>query len=52
MSWRNHSTPPQSGRRRSAGPSARRRMVVVVGLLGLASIGLVARAFDLQVVRK
>jgi cell division protein FtsI (penicillin-binding protein 3) len=27
-------------------------MVVVVGLLGLASIGLVARAFDLQVVRK
>ena len=27
-------------------------MVVVVGLLGLASVGLVARAFDLQVVRK
>ncbi len=27
-------------------------MVVVVGLLGLASLGLVARAFDLQVVRK
>ena len=52
MSWRNHNTPAQSGRRRSAGPSARRRMVVVVGLLGLASIGLVARAFDLQVVRK
>ena len=52
MSWRNHNAPPQSGWRRSAGPSARRRMVVVVGLLGLASIGLVARAFDLQVVRK
>ncbi len=46
--------PPQhlQGRRRSEGPSARRRMVLVVGLLGLASIGLVARAFDLQVVRK
>ncbi|MEP7184907.1 MAG: penicillin-binding protein 2 [Rhodanobacter sp.] len=27
-------------------------MVIVVGLLGLVSIGLVARAFDLQVVRK
>ena len=27
-------------------------MVLVVGLLGLASIGLMARAFDLQVVRK
>jgi len=43
---------PRHGRRRSAGPSARRRMVVVVGLLGLAATGLVARAFDLQVVRK
>ena len=27
-------------------------MTLVVGLLGLASLGLVARAFDLQVVRK
>lgn len=53
MSWRKHIKPPQPpGRRRSAGPSARRRMVVVVGLLGLAATGLVARAFDLQVVRK
>lgn len=52
MVWRKHITPPQHGRRRSAGPSSRKRMVVVVGLLGLASIGLVARAFDLQVVRK
>jgi cell division protein FtsI (penicillin-binding protein 3) len=53
MSWRNHNTPAQTaGRRRGAGPSARRRMVVVVGLLGLVSVGLVARAFDLQVVRK
>ena len=53
MVGRNHNgTPPQHGRRRQAGPSARKRMVVVVGLLGLASIGLVARAFDLQVVRK
>lgn len=40
------------GRRRSEGPRARRRMVLVVGVLGLASIGLMARAFDLQVVRK
>ncbi|MHB1057801.1 MAG: peptidoglycan D,D-transpeptidase FtsI family protein [Rhodanobacter sp.] len=52
MSWRNHGTPPPPGRRRNTGPSARKRMVVVVGLLGLVSIGLVARAFDLQVVRK
>lgn len=43
---------PRHGHRRSAGPSARRRMVVVVSLLGLAATGLVARAFDLQVVRK
>ncbi|HWX65284.1 MAG TPA: penicillin-binding protein 2 [Rhodanobacter sp.] len=52
MSWRKHTTSPQHGRRRSAGSSSRKRMVVVVGLLGLASIGLMARAFDLQVVRK
>jgi cell division protein FtsI (penicillin-binding protein 3) len=52
MSWRKHSTPPPHGRRRQAGPSSRKRMVVVVGLLGLTSLGLVARAFDLQVVRK
>jgi cell division protein FtsI (penicillin-binding protein 3) len=52
MGWRKHITPPQHGRRRSAGPSSRKRMVVVVGLLGLVSLGLVARAFDLQVVRK
>ena len=52
MGWHKHITPPQHGRRRSAGPSSRKRMVVVVGLLGLASLGLVARAFDLQVVRK
>jgi cell division protein FtsI (penicillin-binding protein 3) len=39
-------------RRQGAGPSARRRMLVVIGILGAASVGLVARAFDLQVVRK
>ncbi|WP_430387783.1 peptidoglycan D,D-transpeptidase FtsI family protein [Dyella sp. 20L07] len=39
-------------RRRNAAPSTRRRMVLVVAVLGLASLGLVARAFDLQVVRK
>ena len=43
---------PRQGRRRSGGPSARKRMVIVVALLALISIGLVARAFDLQVVRK
>jgi cell division protein FtsI (penicillin-binding protein 3) len=52
MSLRKPITPPQHGRRRQAGPSSRKRMVVVVGLLGLTSLGLVARAFDLQVVRK
>ena len=52
MSWRKHITPPPHGRRRQVGPSSRKRMVVVVGLLGLTSLGLVARAFDLQVVRK
>src|SRR6185437_11739993 len=38
--------------RHATGPSARKRMIVVVGLLCLAATGLVARAFDLQVVRK
>ncbi|MFC5437296.1 peptidoglycan D,D-transpeptidase FtsI family protein [Rhodanobacter umsongensis] len=52
MSWRKHGTTPPHGRRRQTGPSSRKRMVVVVGLLGLTSLGLVARAFDLQVVRK
>lgn len=41
-----------TARRRNGGPSPRRRMVVVVAVLSLASLGLVARAFDLQVVRK
>jgi cell division protein FtsI (penicillin-binding protein 3) len=52
MNWRERMHTPQQGRRHGAGPSARRRMIVVVGLLGLASLGLMARAFDLQVVRK
>jgi cell division protein FtsI (penicillin-binding protein 3) len=53
MSWREHITAPhRQGRRRGGGPSARKRMVVVVSLLGLASLGLMARAFDLQIVRK
>ncbi|MET0332348.1 MAG: penicillin-binding transpeptidase domain-containing protein [Dyella sp.] len=43
---------PQPSRRRGGGPSARKRMVLVVAVLGLASLGLLARAFDLQVVRK
>ncbi len=52
MIWRKRQPHAVQGRRRSEGPSARKRMVLVVGLLGLASIGLVARAFDLQVIRK
>lgn len=52
MSWRNRNLPAPPGRRRGAGPSARKRMVLVAGLLTLASVGLLARAFDLQVVRK
>ncbi|WP_158753036.1 penicillin-binding protein 2 [Dyella sp. S184] len=52
MAWRNHTTSPRQGHRHGAGPSARKRMTIVIGLLGLASAGLVARAFDLQVVRK
>ena len=39
-------------RRRGGGPSARRRMTLVVGVLALASLGLAARAFELQVVQK
>ncbi|EIL87873.1 peptidoglycan D,D-transpeptidase FtsI family protein [Rhodanobacter sp. 115] len=51
---RRERTPAKSagGRRHGTGPSARRRMPLVVGLLVLASTGLVARAFDLQVVQK
>lgn len=41
-----------AARRKGANLSARRRMLLVIGVLGLASIGLMARAFDLQVVRK
>ncbi|RDS85193.1 peptidoglycan D,D-transpeptidase FtsI family protein [Dyella psychrodurans] len=41
-----------AARRQGAGPSARRRMLLVIGVLGAASVGLMARAFDLQVVRK
>ncbi|MFK2877508.1 peptidoglycan D,D-transpeptidase FtsI family protein [Rhodanobacter hydrolyticus] len=58
MKWRDRIRPqPQRAkssrsRRRGAGSSARKRMVLVVAVLGLISLGLVARAFDLQVVRK
>lgn len=52
MSLRRPIPQPAAGRRRGAGPSARRRMLLVVGVLSLASVGLVARAFDLQVLRK
>lgn len=47
-----HTTPKPAARRQGAGPSARRRMTLVIGILSLASVGLMARAFDLQVVRK
>ncbi|WP_424681871.1 peptidoglycan D,D-transpeptidase FtsI family protein [Frateuria sp. YIM B11624] len=52
MSVRRPTPQPSGGRRRGAGPSARRRILLVVGVLSLASLGLVARAFDLQVMRK
>ncbi|WP_250624962.1 peptidoglycan D,D-transpeptidase FtsI family protein [Pinirhizobacter soli] len=51
MKFRADRTPVPS-RRRGQGPSTRKRMMLVVVLLGLASAGLVVRAFDLQVVRK
>ncbi|WP_233840977.1 penicillin-binding protein 2 [Dyella sp. 2HG41-7] len=41
-----------SARRQATGPTTRQRMLLVIGVLGVASLGLVARAFDLQVVRK
>lgn len=52
MNPRPHITAKPAARRQGAGPSARRRMLLVIGVLGAASVGLVARAFDLQVVRK
>ena len=52
MNPRPHITTKTAARRQGAGPSARRRMLLVIGILGAASVGLVARAFDLQVVRK
>ena len=56
MSWREHSVrgaaSSRPSRRHGGGPSARQRMLVVVGVLGVASLGLVARAFDLQVVHR
>ena len=51
MSRREHSA-PTARRQQKSGPKVRRRMTAVVVVLGLASMGLVARAFDLQVVRK
>ncbi|RUL62101.1 penicillin-binding protein 2 [Dyella dinghuensis] len=52
MNPRPHLSAKPAARRQGAGPSARRRMLLVIGVLGAASVGLVARAFDLQVVRK
>jgi cell division protein FtsI (penicillin-binding protein 3) len=52
MNPRPHIATKPAARRQGAGPSARRRMLLVIGILGAASVGLVARAFDLQVVRK
>ena len=40
------------GRRHERGPDPARRLMLVAGILVLASLGLVARAFDLQVVQK
>ena len=52
MNPRPHITTKTAARRQGGGPRARRRMLLVIGILGAASVGLVARAFDLQVVRK
>ncbi|QAU24101.1 penicillin-binding protein 2 [Dyella sp. M7H15-1] len=52
MNWLPRPSAKPAARRQGMGPSARRRMLLVVGILGAASLGLVARAFDLQVVRK
>ena len=52
MNMRRRFPTQPTARRRQHGPSPRRRMIVVVAVLSLASLGLVARAFDLQVVRK
>ncbi len=55
MDARKHSRHPRAakrGPRRAVAPSARQRILLVAGLLALTATGLVARAFDLQVVRK
>ena len=52
MDMRKQTKPARRTQQRATGPSARRRMYLVAGLLGLTATGLVARAFDLQVVRK
>ncbi|WP_458070011.1 peptidoglycan D,D-transpeptidase FtsI family protein [Rhodanobacter sp. BL-MT-08] len=53
MAPRKQSQPTsRQGRRHGSGPVVGKRMIVVVSLLGLASIGLMARAFDLQVIGK
>jgi cell division protein FtsI (penicillin-binding protein 3) len=49
MTLRGH-TPPIDTPRRRRGPSARRRLSLVAVLMALASVGLVVRAVDLQVV--
>ena len=51
MNPRAPAPPPMSSRRPPA-PNARKRLLLVLGVLALASIGLVARAIDLQVIRK
>ena len=52
MKHRERPAPITVRRQQKAGPKVRRRMTAVVVVLCLASIGLIARAFDLQVVRK
>ena len=50
----NKRRPPESNARppRRRHPDTRRRLVLVMGVLGLAAIGLIARAVDLQVVHQ
>lgn len=44
--------PPAPAPRKGRGPNPRKRLLLVIAVLVLVSVGLVARAIDLQVIRK
>ncbi|MDI3262899.1 MAG: penicillin-binding protein 2 [Fulvimonas sp.] len=52
MTLRPHPLALHRSTRRGSGPRPRRRLLLVAGVLGLVALALLARAFDLQVVRK